>query len=160
MLYSPQQLNVYTVFLIQTSVSSRTSAVAYQIGIIADIVEFVNKLLLLFLAGIVQNYLQFFLVFQIFLLIYFWSYINVYKRNDRRRHCFPDQQFDQNSSRLLRHLAFNISSQRKRGLASTPLFILPGNFVIFYYMPFPSNSFFPAFPKEFSHFLQTIGSHS
>ena len=106
MLYSPQQLNVYTVFLIQTSVSSRTSAVAYQIGIIADIVEFVNKLLLLFLAGIVQNYLQFFLVFQIFLLIYFWSYINVYKRNDRRRHCFPDQQFDQNSSRILRHLAF------------------------------------------------------
>ena len=57
MVYSPQQLNVYTVFLIQTSVSSRTSAVAYQIGIIADIVEFVNKLLLLFLAGIVQNYL-------------------------------------------------------------------------------------------------------
>ena len=27
-------------------------------------------------------------------------------------------------------------------------------------MPFPSNSFFPAFPKEFSHFLQTIDSHS
>ena len=35
-----------------------------------------------------------------------------------------------------------------------------GNFVIFYYMPFPLNIFFPAFPKEFSHFLQTIGSHS
>ena len=35
-----------------------------------------------------------------------------------------------------------------------------GNFVIFYYVPFPLNSVFPAFPKEFSHFLQTGGSHS
>ena len=35
-----------------------------------------------------------------------------------------------------------------------------GYFVIFPYMPFPSNSFFPNFPKEFSHFLSNIGSHS
>ena len=31
---------------------------------------------------------------------------HVYKRNDKRRHCFPDQQFDQNSSIILRHSAF------------------------------------------------------
>ena len=29
------------------------------------------------------------------------------------------------------------------------------NFVIFLSLPFPFPSFFPTFPKEFSHFLQT-----
>ena len=51
-------------------------------------------------------------------------------------------------------LSINRSSRRKRGMASNPLFIIPDFFCILL-MNFAMATFFPTFPKEFSHFLQT-----
>ena len=67
-------------------------------------------------------------------------------------------------------VCINRSSRRKRSMMSNPLFIIPDFFLHFPnelcygYLRFEGNgkrqTFFPTFLKEFSHFLQTQGSHS